>query len=93
LKARIGGVHTHGVAEGIGRSGGAVSAARFPTLRIGGYEIKNASAAVVVFNPEILGRGTDLEVAGLLGAEYLSQNSAAFDFNSGTLYLKPKMTR
>ncbi len=92
-KARIGGTRTELAAEGIGRSGGQVSIARFPSLRIGSYEIANASAAVVALDAEIVGRGTALETAGLLGAEYLGMNSAVFDFNSGTLYLKPKPTR
>lgn len=92
-KARIGGIHTNWVAQSLGRSSGKISAAKFPTLRIGSYEIKNVSAAVMTFDREILGRGTASEMAGLLGAEYLSLNSAVFDFNSGTLYLKPKSTR
>ncbi len=92
-KAHIGGSRTEWVAEGIGKSSGRVMAATFPTLRLGGYEIRNVSAAVVAFDREMLGRGTDNEMAGLLGAEYLSLNSAVFDFNSGTLYLKPKTTR
>jgi predicted aspartyl protease len=89
-KAQIGGVRTQFVAEGIGRSGGTVSIAKFPSLRIGTYEIKNASAAVIKLDTEMLARGTDAETAGLLGAEYLGRNSAVFDFNSGALYLKPK---
>ena len=89
-KARIGGTRTDMVAEGMGQSGGEVSVARFPSLRIGSYEIKNASAAVVAMSKEILGSGTELEAAGLLGAEYLGMNSAIFDFNSETLYLKAK---
>lgn len=89
-KARIGGTRTELSAQGLGKSGHAVSIATFPRLRIGTYEIKSASAAVVSLNPEILGRGTDSEAAGFLGVEYLGMNSAVLDFNSLTLYLKPK---
>ena len=92
-KARIGGYRTEVTAEGLGPSGGELRLAKFPSLRIGTYEIKNASATVVKFDNEVIGRGTDTEDAGLLGAEYLGQNSAVFDFNSGALYLKAKPTR
>jgi predicted aspartyl protease len=89
-KARIGGARTYASARGMGKSGGTVSVATFPGLRIGTYEIKRASAAVMNLNADILGRGTDSEAAGFLGAEYLGMNSAIFDFNSLTLFLKPK---
>jgi predicted aspartyl protease len=92
-RARIGGYRTDAVAEGVGPSGGEVRLAKFPSLRIGKYEIKNVSATVVRFDDAVVGRGTDSEDAGLLGAEYLGQNSAVFDFNSGTLYLKARPTR
>ena len=92
-KARIGGVRTGLVAEGVGNSSGRVSIAKFPSLRVGSYEIKSASAAVMRLSSEVLATGTDVEMAGLLGAEYLGRNSAVIDFNSGTLYLKPKSTR
>lgn len=89
-KARIGALRTEATARGLGKSGGAVSLATFPNLRIGTYGIKRASAAVINLNAEILGRGTDSEAAGFLGVEYLGKNSAVFDFNSLTLFLKPK---
>lgn len=89
-KARIGGRKTRFVARGLGKSGGEISAASFPSLRVGDYEIKNASTAVIHLSDELLGRGTDAEAAGLLGADYLGMNSAVFDFNSRTLYLKAK---
>jgi predicted aspartyl protease len=92
-KARIGGYRTAVTAHGLGRSSGEVRAAKFPGLRIGDYEIKRASATVIKLDDEVVGRGTSAEDAGLLGAEYLGQNSAVFDFNSGTLYLKAKATR
>jgi predicted aspartyl protease len=60
----------------------------FPSLRIGNYEIRNGSASVVRFNPEIL--GSHSLVAGIIGVEYLSINRAIFDFISGTMYLRPR---
>ena len=92
-KAKIGGFRTESVADGIGPSGGEVRLAKFPSLRIGKYEIKSVSVTVVKFDGTVVGRGTDSEDAGLLGAEYLAQNSAVFDFNTKTLYLKAKPTR
>jgi len=89
-KAKIGGIRTQAIARGLGDSSREVSVATFPTFRLGPYEIKNASAVVVGLNTELLGAGTGLEAGGLVGAEYLSMNSAVFDFNSNTLYLKPK---
>jgi predicted aspartyl protease len=92
-KAKIGGTRTFAVAQGLGKSGGEISVAQFPRLRIGDYEIKSASAGVIRLDNEVLKRGTPNERAGLLGAEYLGKNSAVFDFNSGILYLKSKPTR
>jgi len=88
-RARIGGVRTHISAEGIGRSGGDISLAVFPSLRIGNYEIKRGSATIGILDPEAIGRGTDSEVAGLLGIEHLAMNSAIFDFVTRTMYLRP----
>jgi predicted aspartyl protease len=88
--ARIGGLPTGLTARGLGMDSGDVAVASFPTLRIGNYEIKNASAVVAHLNKDLLGRGTKAEAAGLLGAEYLGMNRAVFDFNSKTLYLKAK---
>ncbi len=92
-KARIGGSHTDSVADGVGPSGGEVRLAKFPSLRIGKYEIRSVSATVVKFDDAVVGRGSDTEDAGLLGVEYLAKNSAVFDFNSSTLYLKARPTR
>ena len=92
-KARIGGYHTDSVAEGIGATGGELRLAKFPSLRIGKYEIKSVSVTVIKFDDAVVGRGSDSEAAGLLGVEYLGQNSAVFDFNSNTLYLKARPTR
>lgn len=86
--ARIGGYRTGLTAEGLGNSsGGEILGARFPSMKIGSYEIKNASAAIGHLDEKILHGGG---AAGLLGVEYLAKNSAIFDFNSGTLYLRPR---
>jgi hypothetical protein len=90
-RAKIGGKPTHFTAHGIGKSGGEVSLATFPSLWVGNYQIKGASSTVVAMDPGMLGRGTDSEVVGLLGVEYLALNSAIFDFVSGTLYLRPRL--
>ena len=88
-RARIGGVPTHISAEGIGKFSRDISLAVFPSLRVGSYEIKKGSATVGVLDSEAIGRGTDSEVAGLLGIEHLAVNSAIFDFVSRTMYLRP----
>jgi predicted aspartyl protease len=90
-KAKIGGKPSALVVEGLGKSGAReAQVATFPSLRIGDYEVKNASAAVVELHPEMVGKGTTAEAAGLLGADYLGLNSAVFDFNSLTLFLREK---
>jgi predicted aspartyl protease len=88
-RANVVGVRTHISAQGIGKAGGDISLAVFPSLRIGSYEIKRGSATVGVLDPEAIGRGTDSEVAGLLGIEHLAMNSAIFDFVTRTMYLRP----
>lgn len=75
------------IAEGLTGSS-SVGITRFPSLRIGNYQIENGSASVVRFNREVL-RSHSL-VAGIIGVEYLSINRAIFDFVSGTLYLRPR---
>jgi predicted aspartyl protease len=81
---------TRAVAHGVGRSASSVSLATFSSLWIGNYQIKRPSASVLAMDSQMLGRGTNAEVAGLLGVEYLALNSAIFDFVSGTLYLRPR---
>jgi predicted aspartyl protease len=87
-RADISGVRTHISAQGIGKLGGDISLAVFPSLRVGSYEIKKGSATVGVLDPEAIARGTGFEVAGLLGIEHLAMNSAIFDFGSRTMYLR-----
>jgi len=86
-RAKLKVASTRLVAEGLSGSS-SVGITRFPSLRIGDYQIQNGSASVVRFNPEIL-RSHPL-VAGIIGVEYLSLNRAIFDFVSGTLYLRPR---
>jgi hypothetical protein len=75
------------IAEGLSGSS-SVGITRFPSLRIGNYQIQNGSASVVRFNPEVLGSRSP--VAGIIGVEYLSINRAIFDFVSGAMYLRPR---
>ena len=67
-----------------------VRASRFPEFKIGAFLIKNASVIITDLAPELLGPGSKSEAAGLLGADYLGIHGAIFDFNDGTLYLRPK---
>jgi hypothetical protein len=58
-------------------------------LKVGDFTIHNASVTISELDPGLLAGGSE-EAAGLLGAEYLGLHGAIFDFNSGTLYLRPK---
>lgn len=89
-RAKLASVPTRAVAHGIGKSGGELRVASFPSLWVGSYQIKRASAAVIALDSHFLGRGTNSEVEGLLGIEYLALNSAIIDFISGTIYLRPR---
>jgi predicted aspartyl protease len=91
--AKIGGYRTLIAAEGLGKSGGEISAAKFPSMRVGTFEIKNASAVIVDLNPNMVEQVQGSQGMGLLGAEYLAKNSAIFDFNSGQLYLREKPSK
>jgi hypothetical protein len=59
----------------------------FPSLRIRNYQIKNGSASIVRLDPEVF--GSNSEIAGLIGVDYLAINCAIFDFVSGMMYLRP----
>jgi predicted aspartyl protease len=89
-KARIGGYATGTYAGGFGTKARPVRVSQFPEFKVGNFVIRNASVTITDLDPEILRRGTRAEMAGLLGAEYLGQHGAVFDFNDGTLYLRPK---
>jgi predicted aspartyl protease len=87
-KARIGGHDTGIVAQGLGTKGRGVGYSQFDELRVGAFVIKNASVTLSALDSAIT--GGEQQAAGLLGAEYLGLHGAIFDFNSGTLYLRPK---
>jgi len=87
-RAKIGGVRTRISAQGIGKSSGDISLAVFPSLRIGTYGMESGSAMIGALDPEAIGRGTESEVAGLLGIEHLAMNLAIFDFVTRMMYLR-----
>lgn len=87
-QAKIGGRDTNIVSQGLGTNGRGISYAEFPELKIGDFAIKNASVTVSDLDVGISGGKS--QAAGLLGAEYLGLHGAIFDFNSGTLYLRPR---
>ena len=86
--AKIQVIPTRLVAQGLGASS-RVGMGILPSLRIGNYELRRASASIVHLDPRMVGRGSRSEVAGLIGIEYLAMNSAIFDFITGTMYLRP----
>ena len=87
--AKIQVIPTRLVAQGLGASSSRVGIGILPSLRIGNYELRRASASIVHLDPRMVGRGSRSEVAGLIGIEYLAMNSAIFDFITGTMYLRP----
>jgi hypothetical protein len=87
-KARIGGRDTGIIAHGLGTGGRGVGYSQFDELRVGDFPIKNASVTISDLDADIT--GGKMQSAGLLGAEYLGLHGAVFDFNSATLYLRPK---
>jgi predicted aspartyl protease len=88
-QAHLGGQGTQFVASALGGKGRPMRMTQFPELKVGDFVIKNASATITSLDPALLGGGKTPAV-GLLGAEYLGLYGAVFDFNDGTLYLRPK---
>jgi predicted aspartyl protease len=86
-KARIGGYNTGQYARGLGTGARPIQVTQFPELKIGDFTIKNVSVVLTALDSGIT--GGDQCAGGLLGAEYLGIHGAIFDFNSGTLYLRP----
>lgn len=86
--ARIGGYDTGLNAQGLGTNGRGIGYSHFSELKVGDFTIKNASVTISDLDAEIT--GGKLRAGGLLGAEYLGLHGAIFDFNSGTLYLRPE---
>ncbi len=89
-KAHLGGYSTGQYARGLGTKARPIRVSQFPEFKVGGFTIKNASVTVTELDPGLLSGGGKASAVGLLGAEYLGRHGAIFDFNSGTLYLRPK---
>lgn len=87
-KAKIGGRDTNIISRGLGTGGRGVSYSQFSELKVGDFAIKNASVTIADLDVDITAGKS--QAAGLLGAEYLGLHGAVFDFNDGTLYLRPK---
>ena len=88
-KARLGGYSTGAYAQGFGAKARPIRVSQFPEFKVGDFMIRNASVTITQLDPAL--RGSDSNPAvGLLGAEYLGIHGAVFDFNGGTLYLRPK---
>jgi predicted aspartyl protease len=90
-KARLGGYDTGQYAQGFGTKGRPIRVSQFPEFKVGDFMIRNASVTITALDPALRGADNNPSV-GLLGAEYLGMHGAVFDFNSGTLYLRPKTT-
>lgn len=88
-QAHLGSYGTGLSASGLGTKGRPIRTTQFPEFKVGSFTIRNASATVTELDPELL-NGEGKPAAGLLGADYLGQHGAVFDFNDGTLYLRPK---
>ena len=88
-KARLGGYETGQYARGIGTNARPIRVSRFSEFKVGDFTIKNAAVTITELDADLLG-GDGNSSAGLLGAEYLGLHGAVFDFNSGTLYLRPQ---
>jgi len=89
-KARLGGYDTGSYAQGFGTKARPIKVSQFPEFKVGDFTINNASVTITQLDPELLGGQAKGAAVGLLGAEYLGKHGAVFDFNSGTLYLRPK---
>ena len=90
-KARIGSYASGAYAQGFGTKARPIRTSQFPEFKVGDFLIKNASVTITEIDPAMLGSEGKPGAAGLLGAEYLGMHGAVFDFNSGTLYLRPKI--
>ena len=88
-KARLGGYNTGQYAQGFGTKARPIRVSQFSEFKVGDFMIRNASVTITDLDPALRG-GANNPAVGLLGAEYLGMHGAVFDFNSGTLYLRPK---
>lgn len=89
-QAHIGGYNTGQYFYGFGTKARPIRKSEFPELKIGDFAIKNASVTVTHLDFDLRGGDGKSPAAGLLGAEYLGLHGAIFDFNDGTLYLRPR---
>ena len=89
-QARLGGANTNAYARGFGTKARPILVTKFPEFKVGDFIIKDASVTVTSLDPGLLGAEGKHPAVGLLGAEYLGMHGAVIDFNSGTLYLRPK---
>ena len=80
-RAKLGRQRTRLTVHGVGSSGGTVLLGTFSSLWVGNYQIGKGSAIVTELDAKALGRGTKIEVDGLLGIEHLAMNSAIFDLS------------
>lgn len=89
-KARLGGYNTGAYAQGFGTKARPIQVSQFPEFKVGDFTIRNASVTITPLSSGLLGGDGNDAAVGLLGAEYLGMHGAIFDFNSATLYLRPK---
>ncbi len=89
-QAHLGGYNTGAYAQGFGTKARRIQVSQFPEFKVGNFTIKNASVTITGLDSRLLGGDGKSAAVGLLGAEYLGMHGAVFDFNSGTLYLRPK---
>ena len=89
-KSRIGGYETGQYVRGLGTKARPIRVSRFPEFKVGDFVIRNAAVTISELDPGLLGGDGKAPAVGLLGAEYLGLHGAIFDFNSGTLYLRPQ---
>ncbi|CAN5363650.1 hypothetical protein BH20VER3_BH20VER3_19850 [soil metagenome] len=90
-KARLGGYSTGHYAQGFGTKARPIRVTQFPEFKVGDFVIRNASVTITQLDRELLSGGeAKTPAVGLLGAEYLGLHGAIFDFNNGTLYLRPR---
>lgn len=89
-KARLGGYDTGQYARGLGTKARPIRVSQFPEFKVGDFMIRNAAVTINELDADLLGGEGNSAAVGLLGAEYLGLHGAIFDFNSGTLYLRPQ---
>ena len=89
-KSHLGGYDTGQYARGIGTKARPIRVSQFPEFKVGDFMFRNAAVTISDLDPELLGGDGKSAAVGLLGAEYLGLHGAIFDFNSGTLYLRPQ---